>query len=497
MSKDSVLDLNKPRLYTESIFKQRKDNPTFVDFSKLSDMSDTNFGSTSSFRYDTPIVGAKSTQQLPIDWTRFENHTFFNSAVAKSNIAIDRIINQYPFWGSQKKIEAFIDSLTGFEKYIFDIFPKNIGYLIFTGNDAANNPGPHIKLQDACGQTFSDFSSNVSGAPVLNPSANSFSLEMQLFIPQRTNNNEVICQMLQRKTLTDSAEPNMGFTLGLLESSVATEGELRFMVSSGSATLVTSASIDRGKFNHVCAMYDRRTGENNLKIFLNNTLVSTSESSYAMESLEIDKYVKDYFTIGSGSKATMSSSIADGAYTYFTPAATLSGSIDELRFFHSIRTQPEIEKFATQGIYSNEDLKLYYKFNEPGDGTANVENIVLDSSPSSLHGKISNYSSQLRITGSATSPIIVGGSYVRNPMTAESKARNPILFPNYKDVISLNTRLVNSGSEYDDKNPNLITRLIPNHFLETGAATQGLPAENTYMNNSARVGGASIPGSGL
>ena len=41
----------------------------------------TNLNSTSSFRYGDK-TGLVSTQELPVDYTRFENHIFFHSAVA-------------------------------------------------------------------------------------------------------------------------------------------------------------------------------------------------------------------------------------------------------------------------------------------------------------------------------------------------------------------------------------------------------------------------------
>ena len=72
MAKDTVLDLNKPRLFTDSVTRQRRSNPGFVKPSKLSDLDLTNFGATSSFRYDSPIMGFKSTQQLnTVDFSEF------------------------------------------------------------------------------------------------------------------------------------------------------------------------------------------------------------------------------------------------------------------------------------------------------------------------------------------------------------------------------------------------------------------------------------------
>ena len=79
---------------------------------------------TQSFRFDPPGSPIKSTQQIPVDWSEFENHTFFNSAEAKVNTAFDTIINSYPFDGSRGELLSFLDRLTGFEKWVLDSFPK-------------------------------------------------------------------------------------------------------------------------------------------------------------------------------------------------------------------------------------------------------------------------------------------------------------------------------------------------------------------------------------
>jgi hypothetical protein len=40
-----------------------------------------------------------------------------------------------------------------------------------------------------------------------------------------------------------------------------------------------------------------------------------------------------------------------------------------------------------------------------------------------------------------------------------------VLFPDHVPVENLNINLLTSGSEYDDVNPNLITKLIPPHYF--------------------------------
>ena len=52
--------------------------------------------SSASFRFAPPGSPLRSTQQLPVDWSNFANHTFFSSAVANVNVAFDKIINNFP-----------------------------------------------------------------------------------------------------------------------------------------------------------------------------------------------------------------------------------------------------------------------------------------------------------------------------------------------------------------------------------------------------------------
>ena len=65
---------------------------------------------SASFRYDDPGNPLKSTQQLNIDWAKFENHTFFNSAEAKVNMTFENIINHYPFDGTVDEIYKLIET---------------------------------------------------------------------------------------------------------------------------------------------------------------------------------------------------------------------------------------------------------------------------------------------------------------------------------------------------------------------------------------------------
>ena len=81
----------------------------------LDDINGSIGATSSSFKFDPPGAPLKSTQQIPLDFSKFENHTFFNSAESNVNIAFEQVINKYPFDGTFTEREDFLQSLTGFE----------------------------------------------------------------------------------------------------------------------------------------------------------------------------------------------------------------------------------------------------------------------------------------------------------------------------------------------------------------------------------------------
>lgn len=417
-----------------------------------SDVSGTNFLSTSSFSYDVPGTGLKSTQQLNVDWSNFQNHVFFNSAEVKVNTAFDQIINGYPFDGTSIELERFFEKLTGFDRWVFDQFPKYRGELRFTNS--------YITVNDFAGGLFPDISPEKStGKSVLNPGTGSLSIELQLFVPDVANDNQVICS----KYASDH-----GFVLCLSSSASTTNCNIIFAITSGSMNVNVTSQINKGEYTHICAIFDRETANNRVELYLNEKLTSRSTLQQYFGTFNIDETP---FYIGSGSQVSF------GAST-FTPQELFSGSMDELRIFHSIRGVNAQRSYARKSITSTPDLKLYYRFNEPPpplapDANDLTNSIVIDSSGNGLHSSITNFTGSLRIEMTSASP-----------MTYEKATTSPVLFPVHPDVISLNTDLLTSASEYDAENPNIITRLIPEHYLTDGMEHDGLISYNGTLNAS-------------
>ena len=81
------------RLFKPKMIRQLVGASGFINDKTQADLSGSAINSTSSFRYDPVGTGIKSTQQLPVDFSKFENHTFFDSAESKTNVAFDKMVN--------------------------------------------------------------------------------------------------------------------------------------------------------------------------------------------------------------------------------------------------------------------------------------------------------------------------------------------------------------------------------------------------------------------
>ena len=122
---------------------------------------------SSSWRFDPPRTGLKSTQQLHVDYSKFENHVFFNSARAKVNMAFDKIINRFPFDGTKTEVQNFYDNLNGFEKHVVDRMPKHVGSLAFRGSQ-------YVSVSDRQGVLYPTLAESSTGEAVIDPKNKSF-----------------------------------------------------------------------------------------------------------------------------------------------------------------------------------------------------------------------------------------------------------------------------------------------------------------------------------
>ena len=469
------MSITRPNPYVPSFLRAAASGSRPVRLT-WSDVSDTNIASTASFSYDPHSTGLKSTQQLNVDWSQFQNHTFFMSAEAKVNLAFDQIINGFPFDGTRLEVETFFDGLSGFDRWVFDRFPTWRGELLFSGTqpgEASPGAGTYVVVQNKAGALFPELAGDASGMPVLNPTGSqSMTVEMQLYLPPQSNDVQVVCQMM-----SGSAQ---GFSFHLLSASSTTSVTAEFSVVSGSSYMSVPVQLAKGQFNHVALVLDRDDGLPSLASYLGSTFVAGSKLQSEMGDLAIDS---SSLIIGSGTQVSLGT-------TTVSPVHTLSGTLDEFRVFHSARTPQQQAAYSQKALFATSDLVLYLRFNEPPPPIAlttsdPINSVVLDSSGNSLHSFVSNFTGSLRLNAAADA---------LNPCIYERVESLPVLFPAYPGVVALNSELLASASAYDAENPNLITRLVPQHYLLDGAQQDGF--EELEGTAGQPFGGSGIPGQG-
>lgn len=467
--------------YTPSFFKGIKDSKPVVATYSDFNLTDSTHSNTDSFKYDPDGFPLKSTQQLNVDWSGFENHCFFSSAEVKVNEAFNKIVNGFPFDGTRKEFETFLDSLTGFEKWVFDSFPRWSGALHFSGTQIGEDPsngyaaglGNWISVKDKSGNLYPELAKNNQGSVVINPDDEvSLSVEFLLKIPSQTNGTQIVFQK--------SSSASDGFTLHLTSSSTTGSVDATFSVSSGSVRNSVTANVKKGSFNHVCVVLNKETEKQNLEFFINQELAASSQNYVNFPKLNAD--TADLL-IGSGSSFYCETQLV-------TPTQTLSGTIDDFKVYHSARSGAAQKLNLMRGVYASSDLKLYYRFNEPSgslslNSDTQVDSIVLDSSGNSLHSTVRNFNFDRRFDVSLDSG---------NLMKHEKPEFKVVLFPAYADVIALNVDLLAKAKDYDRYNPNTIFKLIPPHYLREGAFQDGF--QNPDGNGGDPYGGSGIPGQG-
>jgi hypothetical protein len=405
----------------------------------------------------------ESTQQLNVDYNKFENHTFFHSAVTKVNESFEKITNDFPYNGTKLEVEGFKTTLTGFEKNVFDNVTKNKGYLIFSGTQKgeSQNNGTYLQIKDSAGVELPTLSSNINvenvGKKVLDPRKNSFTTQFFISIPEKINDNQIIFQ--KRSSLANHT------TIYLSSSNNTTNCNIGFAITSGSFYLNVTSSIEKGMFKHVSAVYDKNTGEGKLITYNTSSLVSSVvSSSNRIVFNDLNYFGSDLF-IGKGENFRIETGI-------FSTQETFSGSIDEIRYFHEEKKLEEIQEEKDKTLYSKDSLKLQFRFNEPyGDYIGN--NIAIDSSKNNLSTRIKNFN---YLINRAT------GSFI--PLISENIDDCVIIFPDYLPIKNYYNDLITSGSEYDDVNPNIITKLIPPHYLDIGNVFENFSSNFSNINKT-------------
>ena len=123
---------------------------------------------------------------------------------------------------------------------------------------------------------------------------------------------------------------------------------INFALVSGSNNYATASySIDKGKWHNLSFLYDNRTESQTVQILSGSKTLATS-NFFDFPGLNTSNAD---LTIGDGTN------LAAGALS-FNKGSTYSGSLDEFRVFHGMRSSDEIDYYSRRNIFAHNNLRL-------------------------------------------------------------------------------------------------------------------------------------------
>ncbi len=432
--------------------------------------------------------GLFTTQQLVnIDFSKFENHVFFDSAVSKVHYAYRKILNEFPYDKTEYDVNQYFLGLDGFTKYIYDNhIPKNLGYLKFNGEN-------EVFIKDKNGNLFNDFKGEVKTG-LFNINKNKFSFDFWLYVDDQEDNASFGTQILFQKK-----HNNNGITIYL--DNLTSDGSDKFcniilLIANNNQYHKSIAEIQLNKFNHINFTTIIVNGIRHTNFYYNGKHTSIEqEGSLSLSEKLSDDFLKSDAFIGNGSNHTIDRSSS----LNITRTSGLKGYIDEFRFFVNSRTKKDIVEEKNNNIYSTNSLNVYYKFNEPSSEYTN-NNICLDSSGKKVHGLIRNNDTSSYNTSQISSFRSLNSS-IATPLKYELLEKSPVIFPNFSNTLLKQNSLLENASIYDKLNPNVFWKLFPKYLFVEASDSDGV--DNIFVtkeevaideNNSRLLLGVTKPG---
>lgn len=442
---------------------------------------------------------AKNQRYVPeIDYSNPSNFVRYGMAEEYYKDCVTRILEFYPYDGSTNdKLKWENDSLD-IDLYIYkNLWPKTTGYVNFSANgwgsdDSYSGVSGHRKsdtneyIYFVTGpnseNTYesSSISRKFSNVMIDRISGNTVEFWLKKSGFPDTDNEcryiaECILDMSPVKSLSETSAGSNRFTISIFTGSAKSpEGSTFITPNSGYA----GVSFRYNTYN--TGVYD-----NSDLILLDGLWHHYSLSFKALPNpVYIDSKVyrdgvkiteKTFLLSNTPYLKPMSGTIGSllgggGGYPpstnpeYYTGLGygKLSGSLDEFRIWNCVRTSEQIKEyyntFVNGGTNNKEissDLGLYYKFNEGITGITATDSVVLDYSGRATNGLIIGYNSNFRSTGSA----------IEDAEASSRETKDPIIYEEHPDVVSLKTNLISSGSIYDEQNSNNIYGFVPSWII--------------------------------
>ena len=440
-------------------------------------LSDTNqkdaFSDAESSRNVKAISEKQNTFEPQIDYNEPLSFARFGSAELYYQGAIDRIIDFYPYDGSDAEYNEFFNKSLDIEKFIFNnLYPRTTGYVNFSTSSISLKGGPHTINSATTKGLFKDPQSSQRETANIYDEDLYATAGLPSDYGEGTRESNLKCDFTKGVTVefwlknAEISNNTKQALFHLTNSSGRDEFTLYLSGTSGSPFFTTLSASGAPIFgnerigstptitsildwNHYAISFKNQGNAAGIitKFYLNGKLDHTTTIGGAyVGSLEQPETIAH---IASGS--------AIQEHLFFT------GSMDEFRFWKTERTAQDIARNwfgqvrgGSNTDISNTTLGVYYKFNEGITGVEATDSVVLDYSGRISNGTFNGYTTTSRNTGSA----IVSAS------AATSEYLDPIIYATHPTVSSLKSTLLSKGIDHDLRNNAAFATMLPSWIFE-------------------------------
>ena len=412
-----------------------------------------------------------------LDYTKPENFAKYGSAEEYYSKSIEYIYSYYPYDGSLKEKEQWLNDVDPVNLYIFEKeYPRTNGYVILSADgwgalsstdSGYGLPADLEYIQFKSGphkQNIWDVSKDREENLKFDLSDQGVTVEFWLKKDAWVNNTakEVIFDLWNGN---HSNEHDYGRLR--VELSGTSPGEaFRVTALSGTAgfhdtpigTTITPTTMTAAGWSHYAFTLKNESSNIRLEMYHDGvfleSILTGSTTGHVTGSLQA--YIG---AVTTPPKSTLAA----------TGSGKLSGSLDDFRYWKSTRTARDIGRYyisqvggGTNTDDANTDLGVYYKFNE-GITATDTDNKVLDYSGRVSNGTWTGYTTNSRNTGSAM--------VLSTKTTYEFK--DPIIYSTHPDVVSLLASKKEIGEIHDISNPSSMWKSIPGWITEEDEESEG------------------------
>jgi hypothetical protein len=419
-----------------------------------------------------------STRDLDVDWESWEQHVFFGSAQARVDSAVEFIRTTFPFDGTKGELNTWRGKINGWEnwllenKWLYNLRSVNFDYtdVLSPSTDPTKPLGvPAIytidlevlKAKETEIETVKTFNR-------LNPKAKSLSVEFWIKVSDdaaigwtnisthRNIEGEGWTVLFERVGDVVRFGAHLSISLGVLSTNYA----------QSHATTINEFELN--EWHHVNISWTSASEGRDVRIVvdgnvceLDNVLNEINMTEGIWDTQNIDPHWLGWAPSPqinqTGDVSTLFGIVGAGAF-----------QIDEYRLWHKQLEINEIERNRYVNVWAQEDLILQYRFNDSPETMLSFQGEplfgILDSSGNSLHGQRQPGNFVSVPTGQQPLPQLILDV---PPDLKERPSNHPTIYPLDSGLNAILNEIRETGKDYDESNPNLITKLVPQHYFRS------------------------------